>query len=330
MSRLQKKKPVNEKKKKNIVSDTQTESNAGLAKSSVEKTAKVTGTIQKKPVKKLAETNSFLFNVEVKGYVEEYSYFTMFGVGRGENAEPRKWATFPELAEMIKYSHVTILKGLKTESGKRDHELLDKDPSTNFSYSKGIFLENVVNALSTPIDKNYNGIIPYIRAYDRATCFRLAEVLHKENYQIMSYGMGNVTVLVSKNKKDMDEFIGKCLSLGVLPEIKHLNQVMPDEIDVEEHIIDDWMPEGLADIIKNEDWLYDFIRITVPSGLFSTKMLMKIDDFLDLPSTEQRQTLEDFVQDMIANSEKISEEKREKESSSQDIFNDDDIEELDI
>jgi preprotein translocase subunit SecE len=58
MSRLQKKKPVQEKKNRNIVSDTQTESNAGLAKSLVEKPAKVTGTMQKKPVKKLAETKT--------------------------------------------------------------------------------------------------------------------------------------------------------------------------------------------------------------------------------------------------------------------------------
>jgi preprotein translocase subunit SecE len=58
MSRLQKKKPVKEKKKSNIVSDTQTESNEGLAKSSVEKPAKITGTTQKKIVKKLAETKT--------------------------------------------------------------------------------------------------------------------------------------------------------------------------------------------------------------------------------------------------------------------------------
>ena len=58
MSRLQKRKPEKEKKKRNIVSDTQTESNAGLVKSSVEKSAKVTGVIQKKPGKQLAETKT--------------------------------------------------------------------------------------------------------------------------------------------------------------------------------------------------------------------------------------------------------------------------------
>ena len=58
MSRLQKKKPVKENKNRNIVSDTLTESNAGLAKSSVEKPAKITGTTQKKSGKKLAETKT--------------------------------------------------------------------------------------------------------------------------------------------------------------------------------------------------------------------------------------------------------------------------------
>ena len=58
MSRLQKKKPVKEKKKGNIVSGTQTDSSAGLAKSSIEKSAKMTGITQKKSVKKLTETKT--------------------------------------------------------------------------------------------------------------------------------------------------------------------------------------------------------------------------------------------------------------------------------
>ena len=58
MSRLQKKKPVKDKKKENIVSDTQTDSSAGLAKSSIEKSANMAGTTQKKSVKKLTETKT--------------------------------------------------------------------------------------------------------------------------------------------------------------------------------------------------------------------------------------------------------------------------------
>lgn len=58
MSRLQKKKPVKDKKKENIVSDTQIDSSAGLAKSSIEKPAKMAGTTQKKSVKKLTETKT--------------------------------------------------------------------------------------------------------------------------------------------------------------------------------------------------------------------------------------------------------------------------------
>ena len=56
MSRLQKKKPVSEKKKGNIASDKQTDSSEGSAQSSVEKPGKVAGTMQKKSGKKLAET----------------------------------------------------------------------------------------------------------------------------------------------------------------------------------------------------------------------------------------------------------------------------------
>ena len=58
MSRLQKKKPVKEKKKRSIVSDVQTESNGSLAKPSVEKPGKATFIKQKKTGKKLAETKT--------------------------------------------------------------------------------------------------------------------------------------------------------------------------------------------------------------------------------------------------------------------------------
>ncbi|MDA3919031.1 MAG: preprotein translocase subunit SecE [Deltaproteobacteria bacterium] len=58
MSRLQKKKPVKKKKKRNVVSDTQTDSSSGLANSSIEKSVKVTATTQKKSVKKLTETKT--------------------------------------------------------------------------------------------------------------------------------------------------------------------------------------------------------------------------------------------------------------------------------
>ncbi|MEN8212303.1 MAG: preprotein translocase subunit SecE [Thermodesulfobacteriota bacterium] len=58
MSRLQKKKPVSEKKKGKIDSGKQTDSSAGSAQSSVEKPGKAAGTMQKKSGKKLAETKT--------------------------------------------------------------------------------------------------------------------------------------------------------------------------------------------------------------------------------------------------------------------------------
>lgn len=277
-------------------------------------------------LKTLSKESAFIFNVEVLSYEEEYSKFAMFGVGCNET---RKWATYPEVVEMIKYSHVSIKKALKTSLGELDHDIVDRDVSTNFSYSKGIYLENLVNALSLPIDRKiYNGVIPYIKSYDRAACFRLAEVFHKENYQVMSYGSGSIVLLVSNNQRDREEFVGQCLSLGVMPPISMLASLTPNTVEVEEEVIDHWMPEGLDDLIKN-DWLMEFIRAVGPKGLVDHKLIMELDDVAELPDSEMKDQIDKIVEKII-----IADEKQESEGykvkSSDTIDYDEDAEEIDI
>ncbi len=58
MSRLQKKKPVSEKKKNNIVLDNQADLSTSLAKSSMPKSATVAAAVKKKPEKKSVESQT--------------------------------------------------------------------------------------------------------------------------------------------------------------------------------------------------------------------------------------------------------------------------------
>ncbi len=58
MSRLQKKKPVSEKKKKDVVLDNQTDSSTSPAKSSMSQSRTVTTAVKKKPEKKLVDTKT--------------------------------------------------------------------------------------------------------------------------------------------------------------------------------------------------------------------------------------------------------------------------------
>lgn len=278
-------------------------------------------------LKTLSADNAFIFNVEVLSYEEEYSKFAMFGVGSNET---RKWATYPEIVEMVKYCHLSIKKALKTSIGKLDHDLVDRNPSINFSYSKGIYLENLVNALCLPIDRTiYNGVIPYIKSYDRAACFRLAEVFHKENYQIMSYGSGSVVLLVSNNQRDKEEFIGQCLSLGVMPPISMLSALNPNVVELEEEVITDWMPDGLSSFVK-EDWLMEFIRAVAPNGLLDYKLIMEIDDVAELPVSEMGPAIDKIVSKIVSADAKQEEEGYKMKDNNDTIDFDEDAEEIDI
>ncbi|MCP4669971.1 MAG: preprotein translocase subunit SecE [Desulfobacula sp.] len=58
MSRLQKKKTVSEKKKKNTVLDSQTDLSSGSAMASTSKSAVVAGAVKKKPEKKIVESKT--------------------------------------------------------------------------------------------------------------------------------------------------------------------------------------------------------------------------------------------------------------------------------
>ena len=290
--------------------------NTGDFEVGIEKGKEVEGTkTRMAKLEKLSEDNAFMFNISIKSMEDEYLSFASFGVGK---KTARTWVTYPELKELIRYSRIQVKKGLKTKLGALDAEVQDKDPSTNFSYSKGIFLENLISALSTNVDGVLNGVIPYIRAYDRMACLKAAEVLNNEGYYIMSYSFGKLVVLVPET--GMDEFISKSLSMGLQAPISLLSQLNSGEVFVEEEIIDDWMPKGLIEEIK-KDWYVEFIRTLAPTGLINKALIMEIDDILEEPEKDREEKLNEVINKMIEKSENVSDNANK---------NDDDTEMLEI
>ena len=267
----------------------------------VEKGSVVEGTKTRlSKLDKLSTENAFLFNISLKSMEDEYLSFASFGVGKKTH---RTWVTYPELKELARYSRIQVKKGLKTKIGKLDEDVLDKDPSTNFSYSKGIFLENLFSALSTNVDGMLNGVIPYIRAYDRMACLKAAEVLNNEGYYVMSYSLGKIVVLVPET--GMNDFVSKTLSMGLMPPVSLLSSIGSGETYVENEIINEWMPEGLFEEIQ-KDWFIEFVRTLTPAGLINKELIIEIDDILEKPKATREEELDSVIKKMIDRSDEIS------------------------
>lgn len=289
--------------------------NSGEFEIGIDKGKEVEGTKSRMAnLEKLSKDNAFMFNISIKSMESDYLSFASFGVGKKTS---RTWVTFPELKELSRYARIEVRKGLKTSIGEIDGDVMDKDPTTNFSYSKGLFLENLVSALSTNVDGVLNGVIPYIRANDRMACLKAAEILNSEGYFVMSYSFGKIVVLVPETS--INDFIGKILSMGLQPPISLLSKLNDGDIFIEDEIITDWMPPKLSEEIS-KDWYIEFIRTLSPAGLIDKKLIMDIDDVLDKPKQEREENLDLIIGEMIEKSEEIAEKNKNIDSSDTEIL----------
>lgn len=131
-----------------------------------------------------------------------FKSFASFGVGSNHI---RRWATLPEILNMARYCKIAISGGYRTKLKKLDF-LNELDLESNeYSYSRGIFLENLWVALANPINSNdaHTAVGAYMRAYDRVACQRAAEVFAEHQFRIGSFGSGRVMVYVSKPEESM-------------------------------------------------------------------------------------------------------------------------------
>lgn len=293
--------------------------NNGPIEVGVEKEELVKGTHTKmKKLAEMASDNALLFNISIKNMDKTYAKFASFGVGKNV---ARGWVSYPELIEMVRYSRIEIKKALKTKLGPIDESIKDKDQSTNFSFSKGIFLDNLASSVLTPIDRTtVNGITPYLRAYDRMACFRIAERLTEDGYYIMSYGMGKISISVPE--KGINEIVSKALSWGLMPSLEVMKKIDKEELFVEDPSEEDKEAiylENLGDYIS-QDFVIIFIKTLATHGIVDSDIIMDIDDILEYPASERNEKLEELYG-------RIAEQ---EDSEGEDSDNEDDEEIIDL
>ncbi len=176
---------------------------------------------------KLARTDSFIkrcgdyirnnnramfFRINVVSHEISHRAFATFGVG---SREPRTWATWPELLEMLSYSVVTICESYSTQAGS----IRDYIPSFCFEdgqgLSEGLLLENLYVSIGSPINRKNTALGAYMRAYDRAACARAASKFHNAGFVVGSYSSGRVVALISRAQIERASELA--LNLGMLP-----------------------------------------------------------------------------------------------------------------
>lgn len=170
---------------------------------------------------KLSETHAAFFRVTVISQDGTYSDYQMFGASGAFNkkrASVRLWATLPEIVHLSTYSKVKVEGGFCTPHSKLS--LADKlnFPDREFSYSRGLFAENLFAGLSTPLYGNElkaSALGAYLRCYDRLACAKAAEGFNKAGFVVGSFGLGRVTVFVSQSEREQVTAVS--LKLGLVP-----------------------------------------------------------------------------------------------------------------
>lgn len=164
-----------------------------------------------------SKTDAIFLKIKVYSTDPEYSSFATFGHGSWEH---RQWASLPEVIELSKFSKIGILKGYQTTLGRLD---LPEEVIMNgkdYSYSYGLFLENIWNSISSPIigTKFNTAIAAYMRAYDRIFCLRAAHCFTRMNYLIGSSGSGRV--MVYSTPSDFDDISRIAIENNLLPPLE--------------------------------------------------------------------------------------------------------------
>jgi len=169
-------------------------------------------------VKKLmgmGEDNALFLKVVVKYTDRAYRNFASFGNGSNHI---RSWVTLPELLTLIKYSVVELHGGFMTELGYLN-VTQEKENETEFSYSKGIFMDNLWISLATPKYRDkYTAVGAYLRAYDRAMCFKVAESMVMDHgFTVGSYGAGRIQTYLREG--ELPYAIEAGLNSNVIPQL---------------------------------------------------------------------------------------------------------------
>lgn len=256
-----------------------------------------------KKLNDISENFSILFNIQIKSIDKDYVSFASFGASGNSDAQNsmRSWVTFDELKELARFCKVEVKKAIKTESDYLPDDIKNIYDDGDFSISKGIFLENIFSALSTPYNKKYHGAIPFLRAYDRMACLKIAELLNKENFFVLSYGTGKIVTLCPEAR--LDELSVLSLSLGLIPPMEHISSQNENIAPEQDNAILDWMSEDYQQFFE-KDLYFLMIFSLAGTGLLNSKNIMRVDDIVENKDKNKWQNLlTEINKDIIENYE---------------------------
>lgn len=157
---------------------------------------------------------AMFLRVMVHSIDSNHKSFATFAAGSNY---PRRWASLPEIIDMARYSKLSIQGGYLTGWATLDFKDLVND-KFEFSFSRGLFLENLWCGLAGSINDQNSAVGAYMRAYDRIVCGRYAEILSGYNFKVGSYGTGRLVIYLRPG--DFDFAAEACAKNGLNPPIQ--------------------------------------------------------------------------------------------------------------
>lgn len=147
------------------------------------------------------ENQAAFYKVSILSSDSDRKLFQSFGNG---SSYLRNWVSLPELIYLATYNEIKVSESVVSSLSKLD--LADSlcAEVTEYSYSRGLLLENVLAALcsTTGPTRSETALSAYLRAYDRIVCGKLAKFLFDDGFTVGSYGMGKIIAYCRKNERE--------------------------------------------------------------------------------------------------------------------------------
>lgn len=160
-----------------------------------------------------------IFKIEVLSTDEFYRSFASFAAGANRQ---RQWATLPEVLYLSRFCKLRLHAGYYTAKGKLPfYEKMSKEmPTDEFSFSRGLLLENCWAALATPTRPgDATAVGAFLRAYDRIACGRLAEEFAANSFRVASYSSGRV--ILNLKPSEYEQASELAFKLGALSPVMY-------------------------------------------------------------------------------------------------------------
>lgn len=145
-----------------------------------------------------------------------HAQFAQFGNGAPSQ---RGWATIPEVISLARYARVKMQHGYLCDIDRSPWEEKVKIEGGEYSFSRGVFLENLWAGLSMPLhgSKRVTPLAAYLRAYDRICCTLVAEEFERHSYSVGSFSTGRIVVYVREGESQ--GAVELALNNGLIPPI---------------------------------------------------------------------------------------------------------------